>query len=117
MPFYIRGGLGPLRYSHRIGGRRRSSGSPVGGCLLGLFLLIALIAGAFQASVALGVVLIVALVGLVAFLAVLRRRASTHPPVVRNPPPVQKTHLTTEQIVANAIADEEDGPGSVGHRR
>lgn len=23
MPFYVSGGIGPLRYSHRIGGRRR----------------------------------------------------------------------------------------------
>ena len=23
MPFYIGGGIGPLRYAHRIGGRRR----------------------------------------------------------------------------------------------
>lgn len=28
MPFYIGGGIGPIRYSHRLGGRRRPPRPP-----------------------------------------------------------------------------------------
>jgi hypothetical protein len=65
MPFYIRGGAGPMRYSHRVGGRKRSGPPSSGGQKVAVALLATAIF-AFFLNHAVGITLAVmfALIGL-----------------------------------------------------
>jgi hypothetical protein len=78
MPFYVRAGVGPIRYSHRIGGsrRRKNSGSGLGGAF---FVLLIVLGFCFQLNQVFAYVM-TAVFGMMGLLAVI---GSTMPDKLR----------------------------------
>jgi small-conductance mechanosensitive channel len=72
MPFYIRGGTGPLRYSHRVGGHKSHSSASA----KAFALLVGVVVVVFVFNMAAGIALVsvIALVGVVGLVVARRIR-------------------------------------------